>query len=102
MDGYGYGDLTELVITEDELDDDDHEDYDGRLPSTTGRIVLDDGGDRPRGRGGSSSRTRGIVLEDGEDCLLGVRLTREKDYGRSDGWRSFSSRTRGRTCSRNS
>ena len=54
MDGYGYGDLTELVITEDELDDDDHEDYDGRLPSTTGRIVLDDGGDRPRGRGGLS------------------------------------------------
>ena len=67
MDGYGYGDLTELVITEDELDDDDHEDYDGRSPSTTGRIVLDDEGDRPRGRGGSSSRTGRIVLDDGED-----------------------------------
>ena len=33
----------------------------------TRRIVLDGGEDRPRGREGSFSRTRGIVLKDEED-----------------------------------
>ena len=56
IDGYGYGDLPELVITDDESDDNDHDD--GGSSSMTGRIVLDYGG-------GSSSRTGRIVLKDG-------------------------------------